>query len=276
MTIGNLKKSIISKINSVDGDFAVAFVDLNNVGNKILINSDEQFHPASTIKTPVMMEVFHQIEEGRFSLNDSILVENNFTSIADGSNFSLQIDRDSGEDFYKYIGKKRTILQLLENMITISGNLSANILIEIVKAENITRYMRSLGAENIYVLRGVEDIKAFNLGINNRATARDLMIIYQKLAEGKIVSEKYSKKMIDILLRQRFNEIIPALLPANVKVAHKTGSISGVCHDSGIVFLPNGKKYVLILFSKNLKNENDGIKIEAEISRMIYYFEINN
>jgi len=275
MTIGNLKKSIISKINSVDGNFAVAFADLNGV-NKILINSDEEFHPASTIKTPVMIEVFHQIEEGRFSLNDSILVENNFTSIADGSNFSLQIDRDSGEDFYKYIGKKRTILQLLENMITVSGNLSANILIEIVKAENITRYMKSLGAENIYVLRGVEDIKAFNLGINNRATARDLMIIYKKLAEGKVVSEKYSKKMIDILLRQRFNEIIPALLPANVKVANKTGSISGVLHDSGIVFLPNGKKYILILFSKNLKNENEGIKIEAEISRMIYYFEINN
>ncbi len=272
MTIENLKKSIISKINSVDGNVAVAFVDLNNVDNKILINSDEQFHPASTVKTPVMIEVFHQIKEGRFSLNDAILIENNFTSIADGSNFSLQIDSDSGEDFYKYIGKKRTILQLLENMITVSGNLSANILIEIVKAENITRYMRSLGAENIYVLRGVEDIKAFDLGINNRATARDLMIIYQKLAEGKVVSEKYSKKMIDILLRQRFNEIIPALLPENVKVAHKTGSISGVLHDSGIVFLPNGKKYILILLSKNLKNESEGIKIEAEISRMIYYF----
>jgi len=78
--------------------------------------------------------------------------------------------------------------------------------------------------------------------------------------------------MIDILLDQKFNDIIPAELPAGVKVAHKTGSITGVHHDSGIIFLPNGKKYILVLLSKNLKDEKAAIKAMANVSKHIYEF----
>jgi beta-lactamase class A len=132
--------------------------------------------------------------------------------------------------------------------------------------------MRELGAEHINVLRGVEDIKAFDAGLNNTTTALDLMIIFEKIARGQAVDEKSSREMIKILLDQKHNDIIPALLPADVKVAHKTGSISGVRHDSGIVFLPDGRKYVLVLLSKNLKNPEKAIKLMAEISLIIYQF----
>jgi beta-lactamase class A len=76
--------------------------------------------------------------------------------------------------------------------------------------------------------------------------------------------------MIDILLDQQFNEIIPAHLPKDIKIAHKTGSITGVQHDSGIVFLADGRKYVLVLLSKNLKDPLQGIQVMAAISKKIY------
>ena len=96
------------------------------------------------------------------------------------------------------------------------------------------------------------------------------------MATQKTVSANASEEMIKILLDQRFNDIIPAQLPSEVKVAHKTGSITGVQHDSGIVILPNGKRYVLVLLSKNLEDEKAGMTAMAEISRMIYEYTIAN
>jgi beta-lactamase class A len=85
-----------------------------------------------------------------------------------------------------------------------------------------------------------------------------------------------SMVMIDILLDQRFNDIIPAKLPKEVKVAHKTGSITGVRHDSGIVFLPDGRKYILVLLSKDLQDADAGIEAMANVSEMIYNYEKGN
>jgi beta-lactamase class A len=132
-----------------------------------------------------------------------------------------------------------------------------------------------MGANDIKVLRGVEDSKAFDKGLNNSTTAFDLMLIFENMAQGKIVNQESCDGMIKILLDQKFNEIIPAKLPKNVKVAHKTGSITGVQHDSGIIFLPDGRKYVLVLLSKNLKDVNAGISAMANVSEMIHQYQMS-
>lgn len=265
-----LKEKILQRFDETDGDFALAFKLLNGDDDGILINENEVFHAASTMKTPVMIEVFKQASEGKFDLNDSILVKNEFKSIVDSSTYSMDLSEDSGENLYHFIGKKRTIKQLVYDMITVSSNLATNILIDTVKAENVMQTMKKIGANDIQILRGVEDLKAFNLGLNNTTTAHDLMIIFEKIANGEIVSKNACEEMIDILLDQKLNTRIPALLPEEVKVAHKTGSITGVGHDSGIVFLPDGRKYVLVILAKNLDSAKDGEKTEAEVSRLIY------
>lgn len=268
--LAQLKEKIIEKLNKTLGDFALAFKSLDNDSLQILINEKENFHAASTMKTPVMIEVFKQANEGKFSLDDSITVKNEFKSIVDSSKYSMNLSEDSGEDLYHFIGKKRTIRQLVYNMITVSSNLATNTLIDIVGAKNVMKTMKSIGANDIKVLRGVEDIKAFDLGLNNTTTAYDLMLIFENIAEGKIVSKKACAEMIDILLDQKINERIPALLPKKIKVAHKTGSITGVGHDSGIIFLPDGRKYVLVILAKNLNNRKEGEETEAKVSKMIY------
>lgn len=264
-----LKNDIQAKLNTVEGEFAVAFKDLQT-GQTLFINEKDNFHAASTMKTPVMIEVFKQARAGKFKLSDSIIVKNEFKSIVDGSPFGLDISDDSADDMYKKIGQKMTIYDLTYQMIIVSSNLATNILIDLVGAKNANATMRTLGANDIQVLRGVEDNKAFKLGMNNTVTAYDLMLIFEKLAQKTVVSQTDSEGMIKILLDQKFREKLPAKLPKEVKVAHKTGSITGVQNDSGIVYLPDGRKYVLVLLSRKLKDEKKGVEALADVSRMIY------
>ncbi len=265
----NTVNEIKNLIKSSKGVYAVAYKDIQT-GETILINEQEYFHAASTMKTPVMIEVFRQIEERKFSLEDSVEVKNDFKSIVDGSRFSVDSIDDSDKDLYKFIGQKTTIYNLIYKMITMSSNLATNIIIEKAGAGNVTNTMRKLGAEKIKVLRGVEDGKAFRAGLNNLTTAYDLMIIFEHLAKKDILSEKNHNEILKILFDQKFADMIPYKLPPDVKVAHKTGSITNLEHDSGIVYLPDGRKYVLILLSRDVTDNKSGIETLAEISKIIY------
>jgi len=247
----------------------MAFKDLQS-GEEILINGDDSFHAASTMKTPVMIEVYKQAEQGFFDLKDSLQVVNEFYSIVDSSTYSLNSDEDSEKTLYDLIGQKKMISDLVYDMIIVSSNLATNIVIGLVDARQVTETMRSFGAENILVLRGVEDMLAYERGLSNRTTARDLMTIYEALALRKVVSARASDEMIEILKDQRFGDIIPAHLPRNIEVAHKTGVITGLHHDSGIVYLPDGRKYVLVLLSRDLQDFDEGTQLLASISKMVY------
>lgn len=264
-----LEKKISQALAAEQGRFALAFKDVQT-GETLEYHAHDSFHAASTMKTPVMIELFRQAAAGKFGMDDSVVVHNQFKSIVDGSSYSLDSTDDSEQDLYRHIGEKRSIRQLLYSMITMSSNLATNILIDSVGAANIMSNMRELGANEIKVLRGVEDQKAFDRGLNNTTTAHDLMLLFDKMAKGDLVSHEASNEMMQVLLEQHFNEIIPALLPATVKVAHKTGSITGVQHDSGIVIMPDGRKYVLVILSDQLKDVPTAIKTMAGVSKMVY------
>lgn len=271
-TISELKKEIEKLITQTGGTVAVAFRDLSNSDNSLFINATEVFHAASTMKTPVMIGIMKLAEEGKLSLSDTILVENKFRSIVDSSEYSMDITEDSGESLYKEQGKYVTIESLLYDMITVSGNLATNILIEKVGAQYINELLRSRGVEGINVLRGVEDIKAFNAGLNNTVTAAGLLKMFELIEERGFCNPEYTAKMVDILLAQKFSTIIPKYLPPSAKVAHKTGNITAIMHDGGIVYPENGRKYVLIILNKNFKNAETVRENSAMISKYIYEY----
>lgn len=264
-----LENKISNLIKSHKGTFAVALKSLDD-GNTILINENEIFHAASTMKTPVMIELFKKKYNGEVSFEDSLQIKNEFKSIVDGSKFALSSFDDSDEIIYKKLGKYISIRELVSAMITKSSNFSTNLLIDYINVKNVNKTMRDMGAENINVLRGVGDLKAFDKGLNNTTSAKDLLVIYEKLAMGSFINPSISNEMVEILKNQVYKDIIPKYLPDNIEVAHKTGWISGVRHDSGIVFLENGKKYVLILLSKNLDDDIEGAEFLAKISLEIF------
>ncbi len=254
-----------------DKSIGVAVYDLQTQ-KEILINADEIMHPASTMKVPVMMEVFRQAHEGLFLLDEQLAIINSFKSIADRSVFSLDIVDDSETTLYKRIGEAESIRELTRLMIVRSSNLATNILIEKVGAKQVNAFLQRLGIQDVIVKRGVEDNAAFRLGLNNSVSARGLTQIMGWIAEEKVVSPQASKEMTQIMLGQEFNESIPALLPASVKVAHKTGWTGSFFHDTGIVFPPNREPYAITILTQGFPeaNENEAHACLAQISKIIY------
>ena len=271
----SLRTTIQKQIDSINGTVAVAFYSLSEPKDSLFINIDEKFHAASTMKVPVMIELFKQASEGRLNLNDSIVLKNEFKSIVDESLYGMDIKDDSDDVIYNQIGSKVALKDLMYSMITVSSNLATNVLIELVGAQNTTATMRALGARDIEVLRGVEDQKAYDQGLSNSTTARDLMVIMTAIADGTAGNKDDCQAMIGILKDQQHNDLIPKLLPKEVEVAHKTGSITGVHHDAAIVYLPNDRSYILILLSKNLDDFDKATQQLAQISKTIYDYEKN-
>ena len=248
---------------------AVAFRDLRT-GRELLVNERASFHAASTMKVPVMFEVYRQAREGSLRLDEGVPVKNEFKSIADGSAFSVSPEDDSEQTLYKKVGRTETVRELVRLMITESSNLATNILIERVTPARVMSLLRRMGARDMKVLRGVEDGKAFERGMNNTTTARDLLVLFRALAEGRAVSPEASREMLDVLAAQKFNEGIPAGLPAGVRVAHKTGSITKIEHDAGVVYPPGRGPYVLVVLVRGLADEKRAHKLIADISRAVY------
>jgi beta-lactamase class A len=249
----------------------IAVYDLQT-RKEILINADEMMHPASTMKVPIMMEVFRQAHEGLLSLNEHLEIFNSFKSIADESEFALEVTDDSETTLYKRIGETESIRELTRLMIVRSSNLASNILLEKVGTARVDAFIKKLGITDMAVIRGLEDKKALRLNLNNSASARSSTFMMQLIAEGKVISKETCDEMIQILLGQEFNESIPALLPTDVQAAHKTGWSGDFFHDIGIVFPRNRKPYAISLFTHGFPEdkEKEAHTCMAQISKIIY------
>jgi len=255
------------RIANSHADVGVAFRTLDGQVNWFY-HEEDSFHAASTMKVPVMIELFHQVKEGKVRLDEPIVIHNEFRSIVDGSPYKLDPADDSEADLYKAEGQTRTLLELCELMITVSSNLATNIVIEKLGVANIREEVDSLGAPGMNVLRGVEDSKAYEKGLNNTTSARALEQLMRAIADGKAVDEESSKKMIAILEKQHFNEGIPAGLPEGTRVAHKTGEITKIHHDAAIVYAP--RPFVLVILVRGLAEQKESAALMADITQMLY------
>jgi beta-lactamase class A len=265
--LGAAIPAIEQRIQKSGAEVAVAFRTLDGK-EEWFFHGDDSFHAASTMKIPVMVELFRQVHEGKLKLDDALLVKNEFHSLADGSIYTLDAADDSEADLYKAVGQKRTLRQLCELMITVSSNFATNLLIEKLGVENIRGTVHALHADGMSVLRGVEDGKAFAKGLNNTTTARGLLVLLEAIARGEAVDKESSHEMIEILERQKFNDGIPAGLPAGTRVAHKTGEITKIHHDAAIVFA--GRPFVLVILVKGLADVKESAALMADVTREIY------
>ena len=271
-SVDQLRDAIVQRIAaSPEAVVGVAYADLET-GDRISLAPDSAFHAASTMKIPVMIEVLRRSQQGAFTLDQPVLMINQFRSLADGSPFSLDAADDGDSTLYQRIGQRVPIRELLRLMITRSSNFATNELIELVGAANATAAARSLGATRTHVLRGVEDQKAFDAGMINTTTAGDLATLLAAIENGQVLSPSSSALMRDILLAQEFNEKIPAGLPPGTRVAHKTGEITAVSHDAAIVYPAGRKPYVLTVLTRGLRDAKASSAVIADISRLVYGF----
>jgi len=218
----------------------------------------------------VLIEYFRAIDAGRIRRDEELLLDTVFKSIVDGSPYALDAGVDSDSSVFKRVGQRVPLRWLVERMIVRSSNLATNALIERLEAKRVDATARSLGATHTKVLRGVEDGKAFEQGLNNQLSARDLATLMEAIESGKAASAASCREMVDILTRQEFNDEIPAGLPPGTRVAHKTGWITGVTHDGAIVYPPGRKPYVLVVLTKGIRERPVAQKLIAGISRLVW------
>jgi beta-lactamase class A len=262
-----LDARVRSIIAAAGAEVGVMFRTLDGK-SALMIDADKPFHAASTMKVPVMIELFRQADAGRLKLDEQLPIKNEFHSIVDGSVYQLSEGDDSDTEVYANVGKRMSLRRLNELMITVSSNFAANLLIERLGVENVKATVKRLGAAGMKVLRGVEDNKAFDKGLNNETTAAGLGALFEKLARQQAVSATADREMIEVLKRQKFNDAIPAGLPPGTAVAHKTGSITRIQHDGGIIYGP--RPYVLVVLVRGIQDEKVSKALIADISRAVW------
>jgi beta-lactamase class A len=247
---------------------AVALLDYED-NFRFEMNAERTFHAASTIKVALLFALFKAIDEGRVHARDPLHVRNHFFSVIDGLPFRTNPDSDGFPQLYRSIGRTARIIDLAKWMITSSSNLATNLLVDYLTPEYARAVLRRAEIDGVELRRGVDDEKAHAAGVNNETSASGMLKLFAALRSDAL--SKISRgTVINILLHQRFNSMIPAPLPPHASVAHKTGEISTACHDAGIVYLPERQPYVLVILTEVKPEANCRRETVANISKIVF------
>jgi beta-lactamase class A len=237
-------------------------------------NGERWFHAASTIKVAVLAAVFDAIDAGRFSAESRVHVRNRFFSAFDGQPFRVHASRDADGDVHAAVGRTMRIADLARHMIGTSSNLATNLLLDVVGLDQAKRALAARGVTGIDLQRGVEDDRAFEAGCSNRVTADGLVALLCAIRDTDRFSPASVDAMTDILFDQRFSGGIGPGLPdavrAIARVAHKTGDISTISHDAGLVFLPGRPPYAVALLAESAGDAGDRTAALIAASRAVY------
>ncbi len=271
------ERALRTKIEDIESEsgakaIAVALHDAET-GFELHYKADRWFHAASTIKVPILLGAFAAINRGELLPHSRVHVRNRFLSVVENVPFRVESVRDANSAVHNAIGKMMRVDELAYHMITTSSNLATNLLLGVMGPDAVNRTLKDLDVDDgIDLKRGVEDELAFEKGINNMVTADGLLRILVLLSEGKAFSPALSRRMMDILHGQEFNQGIPARLPKGARVAHKTGEISTIAHDAGVVYLPKRKPYVVVILTEWDPEGSGRSRTIAAISHTIYEF----
>lgn len=266
-----LAQIMAKTVSKQPGHFAV-YAARSGQAPDVCLNCDDLINAASTMKLFVLDTAYEAFTKGTLHPEDTIVVHNHFHSLVGKASFALEQKEDSYDPLYAQAGKPVPVSELLRVMIQYSSNLATNLMIEKLGVLPIRSVVKAQGLNGIVFGRMIEDFDANDQGIRNQVSARGLGDFLQKLDSGQIVGKAQSQSMIQIMLGQKFNDIIPPGLPAGTPVAHKTGWVDGVRNDAAIVTLPDGKRYILVVLTSGLPDEQAGIRVLNTLSHQAYEY----
>nr|WP_276020510.1 serine hydrolase [Acetivibrio straminisolvens] len=242
-----LKSKLQKYISKFKCRFGIYFIDLHT-GREFGINDTEEFFAASTFKIPLNLYVYDSIREGKIDA-DTVL---EYTEEDFEGGTGVIWNKES-------FGKTFTVRELLRLSIVYSDNVAVNMLLRCVGKANVKNYMRELGGIR------VDDRK-------NVSCPKDMALYLKKVYELSENGDPLGKELVKNMINTKFYDRLPVLLPKNVKIAHKTGNYIGVVHDVGIVYA--GRPYIIVVMTKNVKNEQTANKAIANISKTVYDYVV--
>ncbi|MGE0455878.1 MAG: serine hydrolase [Vicinamibacteria bacterium] len=262
-------ESVLSDLAAKGGaSYGIYFKDLAG-GGTIALGADRVMHAASTMKTPILLELLRRVDAGELRLDQELPVRNEFHSLVDGSAFSIGLEPEADGPASEKLGSSATLEFLAREMIQRSSNLATNVLLSMLGPDAVQRFTDALGAPSVKVRRCVEDGKAYEKGLNNETDARGMGAVMEACVRSDRLKAASRDKAWEILSGQFWNEQIPKglHLQSGAVVAHKTGSISSVQHDAAIVRLPDGREYVLVLLANDFGANEAGRQRVFETTR---------
>lgn len=251
METKSLRNSVTTLLLQIPGKKAVVIEDLKT-GESIEINQEEKFPAASLIKLPILFKFYCQVIENPFLLKERIKITPDCRVVG----FGILKDLEDGLN--------PTFRDLAVLMITLSDNIATNLLIDKLGMNAINNEIRVIGMMDTSLKRKMMDIQAKARGLDNETSARDI----QKVLKA-ILKSPMREEILDILFRQQCNNKLPALMGSDIRFAHKTGDLPGIEHDAGIIYA-KGKEILVIVLTKELADNREGIRLNQEIGRLIY------
>lgn len=248
-----LKKIVDGNLRGKEGEYAVVIERLEDERNEgYYYNERKSFPAGSFYKLFLLAAVFELIERGELTEDGLISSsKSHLEEVLGGEEFGYK-DFEGDEITYK-------VKEAVQRVGTISDNFAAIMLAEKISWDRVRNVVKTIGAENTDIHNPIS------------TTADDIALFFRKLYRKEVISPEVSDKLINLLSGARINDRIPAKLPKSLKIAHKTAELSRIRSDAGIVFL-EGKPYLIVLMSKDLRYEDDGVALLAKISREVYEY----
>ncbi|HWR45305.1 serine hydrolase [Sporomusa sp.] len=251
-----LRRKIEAVLSTYTGRWGVVVVN-HTTGDRLELNPGMVFPAASMIKVPIMYEIMRQAAAGMISLEETLGVTSGITTGGAGILKELRP------------GLTLTVRELVTLMIILSDNTATNMLIDLAGMDNVNNTMTGLGLKSTVLRRRMMDFDAARAGLENGISAADLALLLAQVLDSTMLPPAYGAMMLDILKRQQINDKLPFFLPEETVIAHKTGTLPGVEHDAGILFLPDGP-YTICVLSADLTANYLGLQLVANIGKIVY------
>jgi beta-lactamase class A len=236
------RDALDAAVDDVRGNAGVVSVVARVSGDdlpRVSVDPDAQHYSASIMKLPILIAAHRLVERGRLDLTRSVPVHDEFASQSPGQHFRMDPDEDSDPATWAALGSEQPLSALVQRMITMSGNLATNLVLDEVGPPEVAAVLADAGcSERTAIVRGIEDYHARDVGLDNVITADDMARLLVALAEGRLAGPDATAACERTLQAQEYRDGIPAGLPADVVIGNKTGWITGVNHDVALVRAP--------------------------------------
>lgn len=212
---------------------------------------------ASVIKIVILLELLARVEEGDFRLEDRLSLDD------------AQKVPGSGVLTMLRAGLELTLDDLAHLMMNVSDNTASNMLIGLLGCDRINQRLARWGVKHTRLERKFYDFDAREQGLDNWVTAGELAELLVGIERRRLLGSEACEKALAILRKQQFGGRIPALLPPETPIANKTGSITGICHDAGIIYSPAGP-LILVVLTQDIPHWTVAESAIRHVARVVY------
>ena len=220
------------------------------------INARRQFPSASTIKLPILVALFEEVDQGNISLNEKLTMTEEL------------IAPEAGEMQFLPVGTQFSVLDTATEMIRISDNTATNLLIErLGGAASLNQRFQSWGLRETQIQNLLPDLEG-----SNTISPNDLVTLMGRINQGEIVEMRSRDRIFDILQTTQTNELLPQGIGSEARIAHKTGNIGQVIGDVGLVDMPSGKRYIIMAIVERPHGDPRAEELIRSISAGTYQF----